>query len=225
MKKVRRLIVAGLFMSTWVASVSTQAAMLSVVATPQETSGPFRHNVFHTPTNTSGGGTIDAWFNLGNSGGFWDTLTGAFIIAVDLFSNSNLTGSLGSATGTGTLSSAEFNGNDGGLIGTIAWDFDVTAEGNSFTDVTMSFIDNNYVTSSAGHTANSTSGDFLTLWGADGYDANTDGFILNDMSRGVDLVVKFDEMIPPSGIPIPASVWLFGSGLLGLVGIARRRKA
>jgi len=29
---------------------------------------------------------------------------------------------------------------------------------------------------------------------------------------------------PPSGIPVPAAVWLFGSGLLGLVGIARRKK-
>jgi hypothetical protein len=28
-----------------------------------------------------------------------------------------------------------------------------------------------------------------------------------------------------SSIPIPASVWLFGSGLLGLVGVARRKKA
>jgi hypothetical protein len=28
-----------------------------------------------------------------------------------------------------------------------------------------------------------------------------------------------------SPIPIPAAVWLFGSGLLGLVGIARRKKA
>ena len=26
-------------------------------------------------------------------------------------------------------------------------------------------------------------------------------------------------------IPVPAAVWLFGSGLLGLVGIARRKKA
>jgi len=26
-------------------------------------------------------------------------------------------------------------------------------------------------------------------------------------------------------IPLPAAVWLFGSGLLGLIGIARRRKA
>ena len=28
-----------------------------------------------------------------------------------------------------------------------------------------------------------------------------------------------------SPVPIPAAVWLFGSGLLGLVGMARRKKA
>jgi hypothetical protein len=28
-----------------------------------------------------------------------------------------------------------------------------------------------------------------------------------------------------SAIPVPAAVWLFGSGLIGLVGVARRRKA
>jgi hypothetical protein len=28
-----------------------------------------------------------------------------------------------------------------------------------------------------------------------------------------------------SAVPIPATAWLFGSGLLGLVGIARRKKA
>ena len=32
------------------------------------------------------------------------------------------------------------------------------------------------------------------------------------------------EASPPS-VPIPAAVWLFGSGLLGLVGVARRKKA
>lgn len=30
---------------------------------------------------------------------------------------------------------------------------------------------------------------------------------------------------PGSPIPIPAALWLFGSGLLGLVGVARRKKA
>jgi len=29
----------------------------------------------------------------------------------------------------------------------------------------------------------------------------------------------------PSAVPVPAAVWLFGSGLMGLVGVARRRKS
>jgi hypothetical protein len=28
-----------------------------------------------------------------------------------------------------------------------------------------------------------------------------------------------------SAVPVPAAVWLFGSGLIGLVGLARRKKA
>lgn len=34
-------------------------------------------------------------------------------------------------------------------------------------------------------------------------------------------VIEVDVQV----VPVPAAVWLFGSGLLGLVGIARRRKA
>ena len=32
------------------------------------------------------------------------------------------------------------------------------------------------------------------------------------------------DNIQLSSVPIPATVWLFGSGLLGLIGIARRKK-
>ena len=35
---------------------------------------------------------------------------------------------------------------------------------------------------------------------------------------------SFDEPNIPTVVPVPAAVWLFGSGLLGLVGIARRKK-
>ena len=31
-------------------------------------------------------------------------------------------------------------------------------------------------------------------------------------------------IVAPAAVPVPAAVWLFGSGLLGLVGVARRRK-
>jgi hypothetical protein len=34
-----------------------------------------------------------------------------------------------------------------------------------------------------------------------------------------------NSYVPGGVVPIPAAVWLFGSGLLGLVGIARRKKA
>ena len=34
-----------------------------------------------------------------------------------------------------------------------------------------------------------------------------------------------DQEAPPPAVPVPAAVWLFGSGLLGLVGMARRKKA
>lgn len=33
------------------------------------------------------------------------------------------------------------------------------------------------------------------------------------------------RVITLSAVPVPAAVWLFGSGLLGLIGVARRRKA
>lgn len=32
-----------------------------------------------------------------------------------------------------------------------------------------------------------------------------------------------DSNNPPNEVPVPAAVWLFGSGLLGMIGIARRR--
>ena len=32
-------------------------------------------------------------------------------------------------------------------------------------------------------------------------------------------------LVPPASVPVPAAMWLFGSGLLGLMGVARRERA
>lgn len=41
---------------------------------------------------------------------------------------------------------------------------------------------------------------------------------------GIQLSVSTgDGAVPPSAVPVPAAMWLFGSGLLGLVGVSRRR--
>ncbi|MBP8301501.1 MAG: VPLPA-CTERM sorting domain-containing protein [Planctomycetes bacterium] len=44
-------------------------------------------------------------------------------------------------------------------------------------------------------------------------------------SYTTECVVGSLPTLAPSAVPIPAAVWLFGSGLIGLVGVGRRRKA
>ena len=44
---------------------------------------------------------------------------------------------------------------------------------------------------------------------------------ITDESWGVDNILIVDN----SAVPVPAAVWLFGSGSIGLMGFARRRKA
>ena len=50
--------------------------------------------------------------------------------------------------------------------------------------------------------------DFGTLAGSDAYAAPVSWLLVR-----------------PTVVPVPAAVWLFGSGLIGLIGVARRKKA
>lgn len=42
---------------------------------------------------------------------------------------------------------------------------------------------------------------------------------------GYPIATRFNEFAARSAVPLPAAVWLFSSGLLGLVGMSRREKA
>ncbi len=55
---------------------------------------------------------------------------------------------------------------------------------------------------------------------SDWVDINNQGVIISTLYQG-DFVNTLPLMLTP--IPVPAAVWLFGSGLAGLVGVARRR--
>jgi len=78
---------------------------------------------------------------------------------------------------------------------------------------------------------NGVNGDLLALSNA-GAGTNTATFQFTSPTSLTDLFTtatsttstSFSGSITPVVIPVPAAVWLFGSGLLGLVGIARRKK-
>ena len=58
--------------------------------------------------------------------------------------------------------------------------------------------------------------------GFDGLETNA---LLNGTSRFVtEPFTTYTLLLTPTTVPVPAAVWLFGSGLVGLIGVARRKR-
>jgi hypothetical protein len=75
-----------------------------------------------------------------------------------------------------------------------------------------------------------TVGTAAALYGFTGNGTPTNGvesYILGSVTLSTSgvLTITGNSTTTPPAVPLPAAVWLFGSGLLGLVGVSRRRKA
>jgi hypothetical protein len=73
-------------------------------------------------------------------------------------------------------------------------------------------------------------GQTVSLYGltGNGGTGQDQSFDLGDnltLSANGTLTVSSGSITPPPTVPLPAAVWLFGSGLLGLLGVGRRRAA
>ncbi len=224
---------AGLVLSVLVIlalPVVAGASPLILFSTPQSTSGPFLHNVFHTASSHGGsGGQIKAWFDLDSAfTSTYDPMSGDLLIHINIFSDKNYTNAIGTAVGTGVgLVGSALNANVDAVVGTISWSFDMSASGG--TDglstymasqglgsgtayaVTQTFLDTDFVPT-ANNVPNSWDGANLSLWGADGH---TGGTSYNDATLGVDMVAS---------VPEPGSLVVLGVGLLTAAGARRRRR-
>jgi hypothetical protein len=91
-------------------------------------------------------------------------------------------------------------------------------------------VDNPFVSDSLNNTDNGASSYTLTF--DVGSSATLGTYLIDVILAGDDADVSGDTRwydatsfsVNVAAIPVPAAVWLFGSGLLGLVGVARRRR-
>ncbi len=217
------------------------ASVLDILDAPQETSGPFWHNVFHTANhNNAMSGQIKAWFGLdsASSSNTYDTSTGALNADFLIYKNKNSSVVVGTASASGVIDSALLNGSAGTVAGSLTWTFDLTDNSHKFYQylddfgdpntmvITQTFLANDFITSSQGRTANSYESSptetYITLWGADGF-ANGS---YETPTLGVDLVLALEPVVDGGGnddtpsVPEPAG--LAALGLLAALGIRRR---
>jgi hypothetical protein len=157
------------------------------------------------------------------------TITGYVLVGDELDPNVyNLTGNFGlpneSITATGTFTAdLGTSGNESGQV------FFATGSGNTMTiDLNGTFL---YATDDSGYGTGI--GPSLTFSSGSLFDFdfqkpaspafNSSFLSFDDFDLMYGEWTSLNLTVVPTVVPVPAAVWLFGSGLLGLVGIARAR--
>lgn len=109
---------------------------------------------------------------------------------------------------------------DSSEVGTLFW-------GNS-SDIDSLLSGGNMFSYDSTDFGSGVEGDILALAAASGFDASAQYVLFTPGSASFETGDDNDYLVwkgAVNPVPIPAAVWLFGSGLLGLVSIARRKKA
>lgn len=70
---------------------------------------------------------------------------------------------------------------------------------------------------------NSLNEDYLMYWWSDGWnDTTLDPY--SDVEFTLGYIIEYESAIVPSAVPVPAAVWLFGSGFLGVISVMRKKR-
>lgn len=218
-------IVTGLALAAF---CSTASATLYNIDAVLPGGGGFGASLFHDASGSSvmSGSTladipsVDEGDYIGVSGSY-DDVTGAFTV------NLNIDPVVGVSPSTVTLTGALFFDGAGLLNNnySVAADFspDVISP---LADGNIGFLPGYLCCGNDGFDPNSFKQSLtgnsmiMSLWGANFSSALPfDGAYDNKTNLGMDLRLRLTE------VPVPAAAWLFGTGLLGLVGVARRKAA
>lgn len=140
------------------------------------------------------------------STGYGGLVAGDSVTVHGIFDDTALSG------GSGTV--AFYSGNGNSLT--------ITAGSNTFTQANDSLFG-----ASSGPTMTLGSGlltdfNFGAISGTNSASADFDSYFLN-FGSGSDLVGSWSSSVQISPVPVPAAMWLFGSGLLALAGLRRRK--
>jgi len=193
-----------------------QAAIYNINTVMTGSSG-FNASLFHDATGASAmsGATLANIPDVSVLSGTYDDISGAFNATMNISTGGSFT-----LSGTGLL----FTG--GTLANNSQMSISFTNPSGALVDDEIGFLPGYICCGLTDQDPNSfvadTNGMVMTLWGA-----NFGGGIFNgsyDDSAGNRLATYgMDLRLNLTPVPVPAAAWLFGSGIVGLIGLARRK--